>query len=160
PDSTIQKLSFVSIIPYLFNFLIGSAFYIFWNKLGGLVQNNLYKWALAYATYVLIFDGMFGFNLTSYHITNIFQLISMVILSCLVLSSAFSINTLSEKLLKHNDISYGVYIYHMLVVNTLVTLGFMRDIKYLILTFAITITLAYISWRFIEKPALGLKKKF
>lgn len=160
PENIIQKLAFVSIIPYLFNFLIGSVFYIFWNKLGKLVQNNLYKWALAYAAYILIFDVMLEFNLTSYHITNIFQPISMVILSCLVLSFAFSMNMLSEKVLKHNDISYGLYIYHMLVVNTLVTLGYIRDVKYLILTFAITVILAYISWRFIEKPALSLKKKF
>lgn len=160
PENIIQKLAFVSIIPYLFNFLIGSVFYIFWNKLGNLVQNNLYKWALAYAAYILIFDVMFEFNLTSYHITNIFQPISMVILSCLVLSFAFSMNTLSERFLKHNDISYGVYIYHMLVVNTLITLGYIGDVKYLILTFAITVILAYISWRSIEKPALSLKKKF
>lgn len=160
PENIIQKLAFVSIVPYLFNFLIGSIFYIFWNKLGKLVQNNFIKWALAYAVFVLIFDVVFEFNLTSYHITNIFQPISMVILSCLVLSFAFSINTLSERFLKHNDISYGIYIYHMLVVNTLVTLGYIRDVKYLILTFAITVILGYISWIFIEKPALSLKKKF
>ncbi|WP_156189003.1 acyltransferase family protein [Acinetobacter indicus] len=160
PENIIQKLAFVSIVPYLFNFLIGSIFYIFWNKLGKLVQNNFIKWALAYAVFVLIFDVVFEFNLTSYHITNIFQPISMVILSCLVLSFAFSINTLSERFLKHNDISYGIYIYHMLVVNTLVTLGYIRDVKYLIFTFAITVILGYISWIFIEKPVLSLKKKF
>lgn len=160
PENIIQKLAFVSIIPYLFNFLIGSVFYIFWNKLGNLVQNNLYKWALAYAAYILIFDVMFEFNLTSYHITNIFQPISMVILSCLVLSFAFSANTLSEKVLKHNDISYGLYIYHMLVVNTLISVGFYKSLMSFMVVFIITTLLAYISWKFIEKPALSLKKKF
>lgn len=159
PENIIQKLAFVSIIPYLFNFLIGSVFYIFWNKLGNLVQNNFYKWLLAYVAYILIFDVMFEFNLTSYHITNIFQPISMVILSCLVLSFAFSMNTLSEKVLKHNDISYGIYIYHMLVVNTLLSMGISKSLTSFVIVFVVTTILAYASWILIEKPALGLKKK-
>jgi len=160
PENILQKLAFVSIVPYLFNFLIGSVFYIFWNKLGGLVQNNFYKWALAYVAYVLVFDVIFEFNLTSYHITNIFQPISMFILSSLVLSFSFSMNTLSEKLLKHNDISYGLYIYHMLVVNTLLSMGISQSLLSFVLVFIFTTILAYISWILVEKPSLKLKKKF
>jgi len=51
------------------------------------------------------------------------------------------------------DISYGVYIWHMPVVNLLLVLGFDCPV------FAITLTLffAIISWVVVEKPALKFK---
>lgn len=160
PESTIQKISFVSIIPYLFNFLTGSIFYVFWEKLNKFIENKFMLWGLIYITYILIFGELLGFGLQSYQMFNIFHPITAILLSCLTLSFAFSFNNISEKVLKHNDISYGVYIYHMLVVNTLISLGYIGDVKYFILTFAITILLAYLSWRLIEKPSLNLKNRF
>ena len=159
-ENIIQKLSFVSIIPYLFNFLIGSAFYIFWNKLHKLIESKFIIWGLVYIAYIVVFGNIVGYELHAYQMTNIFNLITTLLLSILTLSFAFSFNSLSEKLLKHNDISYGIYIYHMLVINTLVTLGLRGEIQYFIAVFPITIILSYISWKIIEKPALSLKKRF
>lgn len=159
-ENIIQKLSFVSIIPYLFNFLIGSTFYIFWNNLKNLIENKFLLWALIYIAYVVILGNVLGYELHAYQMTNIFHLITAILLSLLTLSFAFSFNNLSENLLKHNDISYGIYIYHMLVVNTLVALGMRGELQYFIIVFVVTIILAVISWRIIEKPALSLKNRF
>lgn len=61
---------------------------------------------------------------------------------------------------KHGDISYGIYIYAFPVQQTLVHfLG--NDISPLVLFCAslpVTYLLSALSWRFVEKPALGLKK--
>lgn len=160
PQTTIQKLSFVSIVPYLFNFLIGSIFYIYWSKLKKLVVNKFYYWATGYLLYIISFGNVLGYELHAYQLLNLYQLIATVLLSILTLSFAFSLNSLSDKLLKHNDISYGIYIYHMLVVNTFVSLGLVADSKYFLATFLTTIVLAFLSWKLIEKPALSLKNRF
>lgn len=66
------------------------------------------------------------------------------------------------------DLSYGIYIYHFPIVQTLVATGLYHSHPFaaLALSFAITITVAMVSWRFIESPALsrssyyvGLSKK-
>jgi len=160
PQNTLQKLSFVSIIPYLFNFLIGSVFYIYWRKLNKLVVNTFAYWAIGYMLYIVTFGKVLGYELHAYQLLNIYQFIATVLLSVFTLSFAFSFNSLSDKLLKHNDISYGIYIYHMLVVNTFVSLGLVAESKYFLATFLTTIVLAFLSWKLIEKPALNLKKRF
>lgn len=159
-ENIIQKLSFVSVLPYLFNFLLGSAFYIFWNKFNSLIENKFLIWGLVYIAYIVIFGNVLGYELHAYQMTNIFHLITAILLSLLTLSFAFSFNNMSEKVLNHNDISYGVYIYHMLVVNTLVALGFQGKFQYFLTVFVVTVVLAAMSWKLIEKPALSLKNKF
>ena len=64
-----------------------------------------------------------------------------LLLGVLTISAAFSVTSLA-KILHGNDISYGIYIYHMLVVNVVVT-----------------VIISTISWEFIEKKALLLKYK-
>ncbi|MFV5345194.1 acyltransferase [Acinetobacter oleivorans] len=159
-ENIIKKLSFVSIIPYLFNFLIGSSFYIFWTKLSKFIQNKFIVWFTIYVVYFLIFGVYLGKETHAYEMSNFFQIITTVLLSLVTLSFAFSHKDLSDKLLKHNDISYGIYIYHMLVVNTLVAIGFLHEPIYIFFTFIVTIILAILSWKLIEKPALSLKNRF
>jgi peptidoglycan/LPS O-acetylase OafA/YrhL len=56
------------------------------------------------------------------------------------------------------DFSYGIYIYAFPVQQTLVYLFPQIDLlSYLVSTMAITVSLAAISWHFVEKPALKLK---
>lgn len=57
-----------------------------------------------------------------------------------------------------NDFSYGYYLYHMIVINALVMLGYRGKVISLILTLMITGVLAVLSFFFIEKPALSKKK--
>lgn len=159
PENIFQKLTFVSIAPYLFNFLIGSLFYIYWDKLRKVIENKFFFWFFSYILYVTILGEVLGYSLLAYQMDNILQVFSVFFLAFVILSFAFSFKNLSENLLNNNDISYGIYIYHMLVVNTLVEMNFINEIKYLILVFIVTIILAYASWKIIEKPALGLKNK-
>ncbi|EMK6669895.1 acyltransferase [Vibrio fluvialis] len=64
-----------------------------------------------------------------------------------------------------NDISYGVYIYAWPIAQMIVYFSIKNDISlsaipFFILTLIFTIPLAYISWIYIEKPSLKLKKIF
>jgi peptidoglycan/LPS O-acetylase OafA/YrhL len=59
-------------------------------------------------------------------------------------------------LLHRNDISYGVYIFHMPVINMLLVNGLTGWTGFW-LSLGITAGLAVLSWRCIEKPALRLR---
>lgn len=61
-----------------------------------------------------------------------------------------------------NDISYGIYIYAFVIQQMLFQLFNyqMSPILNTVLTLATTIPIAFLSWKFIEEPALQLKQKF
>jgi peptidoglycan/LPS O-acetylase OafA/YrhL len=74
----------------------------------------------------------------------------------LVLSAAFSFRATADALLQRNDSSYGIYIYHMPLVNLFVQMhivGFPGAAAVV----GLTIFIALLSWFFIEKPALSLR---
>jgi peptidoglycan/LPS O-acetylase OafA/YrhL len=58
---------------------------------------------------------------------------------------------------KKADISYGLYIFHYPVQQTLVNFISLDSLTLLAATLVITIPLAWLSWHIIEKKALSLK---
>jgi peptidoglycan/LPS O-acetylase OafA/YrhL len=80
-----------------------------------------------------------------------------VLMALFVVSFAYSHRGMSERLLRGNDISYGVYVYHMLVVNAFVELGWTGHRAALGAAAGLTMLLALASWRFVERPSLRLK---
>lgn len=89
---------------------------------------------------------------------NNINMISFLILSFLIIKVAYSKPDLSDKVLKGNDISYGVYIYHMLIVNVFVYYGFSAKSYLLIAVLLLTYACAILSWFLLEKPVLAFKK--
>ena len=63
-----------------------------------------------------------------------------------------------SNILKGYDISYGVYIYHMVIINVVIHFGFFKGWPAVFISFLLTTLLALFSWIIIEKPALRLKK--
>lgn len=55
--------------------------------------------------------------------------------------------------LRGNDISYGLYVYHMLVVNTLVALGY-AGVGPIVVALAVSVVIAVLSWRYLEQIVL------
>jgi peptidoglycan/LPS O-acetylase OafA/YrhL len=62
-----------------------------------------------------------------------------------------------SRALHGNDISYGVYIYHMPVINLLLYHG-VTGTNGLLITAALVGVLGFLSWKLVEKPALALKR--
>jgi peptidoglycan/LPS O-acetylase OafA/YrhL len=85
--------------------------------------------------------------------------LSTLPLGLLVISLAFTATGLSAKLLRGNDFSYGLYIYHMLVINVFVESGWTESSHYLMAAIAASLLLAVLSWKLVEKPALQLKRE-
>lgn len=150
--SYIVTLYGVSILPYLYLFIIGI-----------IIQNNIpfvkmylvnkgILWIIVYIILSVVLNQMginvFGNNLNPF---------SALILSFLVVAIAYTKYDILHNLLGDYDISYGVYLYHMLVVNVLLELSF-TPLQNILIMWVITIILAIASWKLIEKPLLALKQ--
>lgn len=147
------KLFSVSFMPWFFMFLAGvffqKNFELFYKYLANrfVVIFPIYCITAYYLAFTL------GFELGNKINPILFLLLAVTIFSC-----AYSMQGLSEKLLKRNDISYGVYIYHMPVVNILIYFGHKGNILYSSIVMLLTVVLAIASWKVIEKPCLALKR--
>ena len=85
--------------------------------------------------------------------------IPFLFLAATTFSLAYTKVDLSKKILSHNDISYGVYIYHMPVINLFLFYGAgVNSIPVLGAVLVITLVIGWLSWKLIEKPALAMKK--
>ncbi len=149
------KLLMVTIAPYLYMFLFGVLIQRHRHRLERLLVGKAWLWAGVYAACfgaaprLLPRTPAGNFEL---------QLLWQAALALLVVSFAFTRRRWSDRVLRGNDISYGVYLYHMLVVNLLVYLGWTGAVSPLLVTFAAGVLLAVLSWRVVEAPALRRKR--
>ncbi|WP_064197113.1 MULTISPECIES: acyltransferase [Emticicia] len=151
-----EKLFNNTVINYLHFFLTGIIIYKNFDIIFPILKEKVLIWLLIYAAFVLVFKFWLKYYDTNYEI-NIWGITANTILSLLTLSFAFSYTDLSKKLLHENDISYGIYIYHMPIVNTMVSLGYTGSILNLLVLSIITLVIAYFSWKLIEQKILKLK---
>jgi len=151
------KLSEVFVLPYLYNFLFGVIIAEYWGRLQSLFTNRFLIWLTLYVVWVLVFGFYFKSYQPTYWPKNAESFAGILILSMVTISAAYSNIHLSSKLLKGRDISYGVYIYHMLVVNSAVALGYMYNLVWLPVVFLATVAMSYLSWILVESKALKMK---
>lgn len=159
-ESIYGKLGGVTLLPYLYYFLIGILVKLMWSHIERFMKNKFLIWIVVYGSLAWSLAYFFNAEFTSYYIFSPVKILMDLLLAAVVFSFAYSFSTLSGSLLKGNDISYGLYIYHMVVVNFMVHRGYMYDVKFLAIAIVATIILAVCSWRFIEKPSLKLKHVF
>ena len=151
-----RKLAELVIVPYLFNFLIGVQFYKGWPWWRKWIEGQCLIWLTLYLVYFTTFDLWLGWYKPEYWPTPV-GLLGTLLLSASSISLAYSFKGLSSRFLMGLDLSYGIYIYHMLVINSMVALGLIGSIWFFWLAAAITLLLAMVSWLCVESPALKLK---
>ena len=151
-ENILNKLLGVSFLPYINYFFTGVIIYLYWNKLKKFFEDKGLLWLIVFLGFCFVTSTK-----PSYHPEN-FEYFANFLLSGLTISCAFTYPHLGN-VLKRNDISYGVYIYHMLVINSLVELGYKGKLNYLLVAITVTIFLGILSWFFVEKKALSFKKK-
>ena len=92
---------------------------------------------------------------------NLFKPLAMLCLSIVMINvGEMSWKRMSNIMHKIGDLSYGTYIYAFPISQILIVY-FNSNISptmLTILTILLVLPIAYLSWRFIEKPALSLKK--
>ncbi len=89
---------------------------------------------------------------------NEINVVSYLLLAAIVFQVAYKLPVFSDRILGRNDYSYGIYIYHMPIINVLLFYGISQSIYSLLFTLALTFAFAAASWHFVERPALRLKK--
>ncbi len=152
------KLLGVSPAPYLFYFLLGAIAANNWERIKKWYEGKGMIWLAAYLLYCFVFCYWLDKFRIGYW-TNCYHFISVVLLSQATIALAYTRKQLGVKLLHHNDYSFGVYIYHMPVINVLLTIGFLGTNYLFFIVFLIAGLLAFVSWKFVEKSFLALKHK-
>ncbi|HRD66723.1 MAG TPA: acyltransferase [Candidatus Competibacter sp.] len=79
-------------------------------------------------------------------------------LAFIVFRISFSMLTEVAELLNKNDVSYGIYIYHMPIANVFIYYGLINSMIYPLLVLLLSILISLFSWFLIEKPCLRLKR--
>ena len=151
-DGLIAKFIGVTVLPYLYIFLLGSLLYYNWSLVKSFFEGKALIYILIYILYASFIAK------PSYDITSMPVLFANILLCLLTISLAYTLPKIA-KVLHGFDISYGLYVYHMIVVNIFVQLGLVGKIKYAIIALAISICLGILSWQLLESKVLKLKNK-
>jgi len=156
-ENNLHKLLQVSVINYLYFFLMGIILFLLRAKWEKLWVHKAWIWLSLYFITILTLKY---FDIPSYFVHSLRTGLMQILLSVVVLSLAYSYTSLSRKLLRGYDLSYGIYIYHMIVMNYFIHRGYIGRLDIFFLTGFIVIVLAFMSWKFIEHPSLKLKTRF
>lgn len=148
----LRKLVEVTFLPHFYQFLFGVFLQRNLAKFYPYCANKFFWYFILYfvVCFSLRHHIAVGSNNPNYFI--------VFLLGLTLISFAFSFKQLSQQLLHDQDISYGIYIYHMLVINVFIYYGWLGSIGYFLMACICTILLAVFSWFMVEKPALRLKK--
>ena len=144
PD-TIAKLYKQTIFPYLWLFL--SAAYVA-EKRETFMPFIIKNWWVFIAMAIFFFATRFDIKASYY-------LFSTITLFVGILGASYVFPKLNIK----SDISYGIYIYHMTVVNALIVLGYSHSVMLLPIVLAMTSLLAFISAKTIGRISMKAKYK-
>jgi peptidoglycan/LPS O-acetylase OafA/YrhL len=148
----LTKLLGVSFIPWFYLFLAGVLMQRSPAITERWIRGRAGYWFVAYCCASVLL-GLAGAPVTG----NLVNPASALFLGILTVSAALTPIAGSDRWLHGNDVSYGVYIYHMVVVNALVQLGQVGRVSDVVAVAGLTGALAFISWRVVEAPALQLK---
>lgn len=144
------KLLRYSFIPHFYLFLTGVILQRLRIYQSSLICNKALYWIIGYVLFSLTFPNYFN--------PTLFLLIKNLLLAITIISVAYTIPTLAMKLLRGNDISYGIYIYHGLLLTVIVQEKWQSQTN-----IYCVILLAYVmgalSWLLIEKPFIKRKEK-
>ncbi|MFT5885854.1 MAG: peptidoglycan/LPS O-acetylase OafA/YrhL [Arcticibacterium sp.] len=150
------KILGVVLVNYLYFFCFGILIHLNFNRLKKFLIGKGGLWLIVFIAYNLIFKTWLGWFHTVYE-TSLWGVIGASLLAIATISLAYSFTTLSQRLLKGNDISYGIYIYHMPIFNYFYHQQSQISSAKLIGITALVILAATLSWQFVESRLLKFK---
>jgi peptidoglycan/LPS O-acetylase OafA/YrhL len=137
-------------LPHFWLFLVGMALYRWWPK----VERFFVGKGLYYlGAYIVLAVAWKQFNVPG------FWFFERAALAPTAIALAFTLPSLSEKLLKGADISYGIYIYHLVLMNVFVQQKWPVTMTTWSLFMVNVFAVAALSWFLIEKPFLSKKQR-
>ncbi|MBC7399228.1 MAG: acyltransferase [Mucilaginibacter sp.] len=140
-------------VPHIYLFLVGVVFQKLQIYKSKFIFNKAHYWVAAYLLYIY---GVSGFLLPVSPLTYTF--IKNGLLGFIIISIAYTLPGIAKKILGTNDISYGIYIYHGLIMTVIVQLKLAGSVNLFMILVA-TYAAATLSWLFIERPFIKRKEK-
>ena len=144
-----------TVAPYLWMFLVGVLIQRNWSTLRPVLAGRVHWWLLGYLTLCAVATRLH----TGVH-SNDISPVFFCPLAALVISAATSVPGVADRILRHQDISYGTYLYHIVVINLMVSFGFVGSGLSVITAIAIALLLATASWVWVEQPFLRRKSRY
>ena len=149
-----SKLFNVSFFPWLYMFLWGC--YLESNER---LQKKIKNYNIFIIIFIFIVLNYFCSELDIFRgRTNALNPVEFFFLSLIIFKIAYIKIKIPENFFTNNDISYGIYLYHMPIVNFLIYKNLTKTYLLLALCITLTMLLATISWKLIEKPFISFKK--
>lgn len=147
---------YASILANGYLFALGVLGYLWQDKLFPLCKDRFLPFM---AIYLVLRCALYasGVNANQVH-ASMWGLLAYPFLGLAIYSLAHSFQGLSHKVLKGNDFSYGIYIYHMPVMYASLHMEWKGMHGLAVVTAGVAL-LAAASWYFIERPALKLKQE-
>lgn len=143
----------LSCLPWLYMFLAGVILQRNFDGMHRLLAGRFLPLAGAYCVLALL-----AARVLHWRFDNSLNPVVFAGLALVTFAAAFTAPSLADRLLRRNDLSYGVYLYHAPIINLLLFTGAAAGALGLVVTMAVTFTLAAASWWFIERPALSLRR--
>ena len=150
----LMKLAHISFLPWLYMFLLGILAQQNFMWIHGFVRGRGLPIVVAYAIVAYITVNFFGWSTGNEIHPALFPLLAVT-----VLAVAYTAPHLGDRILHKNDISYGVYIYHMPIINVMLYYGLGETFYYATIAVALTVAIAACSWFVVERPAIRKKKR-
>ena len=152
-ESNYWKLVRVSFMPWIYMFLAGILAQRNFDYLARFLRKRLLL--LALPAYVLYAHFMYahGFPIGN----NISPLVFFPLVA-IIFIAAYSAPEFSRMTLHGQDVSYGIYIYHVPVMNMFLFYHYQNNKIYTVMILLITLALALASWFLIERPSLKRKR--
>jgi peptidoglycan/LPS O-acetylase OafA/YrhL len=145
-ESPLQKLVRYSFAPHIYLFLAGA--------LLQRLQAQQRRWIAGKGLHWLVAYLVFHFALPANAWT---EVAGTLVLAVAVIAVAFTWPGVSHRLLRGNDLSYGVYIYHGLIINVFLLLGWRGHMALIPALAALTAAASFASWKLVEQPCLRRK---
>lgn len=167
------KILFYTFLPHLWMFILGLLAWRNFDRIRILVEGRFLLWsalfiALNYGLQSLYQamghtpDMLYNYQdmvYPAHWLYNASYALIRGVLTLWVLAAAFSRPHLAEQVLRGQDISYGVYLYHALLIGLMISYGFVGSSLSFLAALVGAGILGFISWITVEKRFLKLKKK-
>jgi peptidoglycan/LPS O-acetylase OafA/YrhL len=153
------KIIQVTVLPWLGLFMVGVLAQRQWPHIRPWFSGRAFMWFCAYCLVEAVL-ALRGITIGG----NAINAISALMLFAVVLAACYTRPMIAHRLLRGNDISYGIYLYHAPILNTVLELqsnghSFGGAVPTAFLILAATAASAIASWVLIERPLLRLKRQ-
>ncbi|UYI73043.1 MAG: acyltransferase [Bacteroides xylanisolvens] len=134
----VNKVIGLSILSYLWMFLFGSFVAKFFSVIMPFLVNYWYVSLIA-----LAINELYPFSVVIVPYT----LIGSVLLACSIFGIAYRFKKIKIK----HDVSYAIYLYHMLFVNVAIQIGYRGNVMAVVIIIALSFIFAYFSTMAVDK---------